>query len=81
MFGILLEGVRTLREGEARMNIITSDNRVCHLHLAWYDGKCFSLCGRVIEPCLRIVPDDAPLCPDCAKMRDSLIPPDLGGVS
>ena len=61
------------------MNLITSDNRVCHLHLAWYDGKCFSLCGRVIEPCLRVVPDDASLCPDCAKMRDSLIPPDLGG--
>jgi hypothetical protein len=62
------------------MTLITSDNQTCHLQLAWYDGKCFALCDKVIFPRLADVPDDAPLCPDCARVRDSLIPKDSGGV-
>jgi hypothetical protein len=58
------------------MTLITSDNKMCHLQLAWYDGKCFSLCGKVIDPVLQEVPDDAYLCPDCARVRDGLVPRD-----
>jgi len=60
--------------------LVSTDNRIAHHQLAWYGGICYSLCGQRLEPTIHEAPDDASMCPECARiLREA--PDDPGGCN